>query len=250
MGYHSSPLVTFILTLLNVRLGAWLGSPGKAGDATFHLGYPNFSVGPIIAEAFGLTNDTSPYVYLSDGGHFENLGLYEMVLRRCHYIVVSDAGEDPECSFADLGEAVRKIRIDFGIPIEFGPMGIYSRSQIDALKDPGHNCAIGRIRYSVVDGSVAPDGVIVYVKPACYGHEPRDIYEYFKRSETFPHESTADQFFSESQFESYRMLGAHTMEKLCADCVGDFRDFARNILRDHLRSPESDWPREFLEPNS
>ena len=134
MGYHSSPLVTFILTLLNVRLGAWLGNPGKAGDATFHLGYPNFSVGPIIAEAFGLTNDTSPYVYLSDGGHFENLGLYEMVLRRCHHIVVSDAGEDPECSFADLGEAVRKIRIDFGIPIEFGPMGIYPRSQIDALE--------------------------------------------------------------------------------------------------------------------
>ena len=158
---------------MNVRLGAWLGNPGKAGDATFCLGYPNFSVGPIIAEAFGLTNDTSPYVYLSDGGHFENLGLYEMVLRRCHYIVVSDAGQDPECSFADLGEAVRKIRIDFGIPIEFGQMGIYPRSQIDALaKMPGHNCAIGRIRYSVVDGSAAPDGVIVYVKPACYGMSP------------------------------------------------------------------------------
>lgn len=148
MGYHSSPLVTFILTLLNVRLGAWLGNPGKAGEATFHLGYPNFSVGPIIAEAFGLTNDTSPYVYLSDGGHFENLGLYEMVLRRCHYIVVSDAAADPECSFADLGESVRKIRIDFGIPIEFDHMGIYSRREIGALKDPGHNCAIGRIRYS------------------------------------------------------------------------------------------------------
>ena len=49
-----------------------------------------------------------------------------MVLRRCHYIVVSDAGQDPECSFADLGEAVRKIRIDFGIPIEFGALSIYS----------------------------------------------------------------------------------------------------------------------------
>jgi hypothetical protein len=169
MGHHSSPLVTFVLTLLNVRLGAWLGNPGKAGEATFHLGYPNFSVGPIIAEAFGLTNDTSPYVYLSDGGHFENLGLYEMVLRRCHYIVVSDAGGDPECSFADLGEAVRKIRIDFGIPIEFDHMGIYSRTEIGALKNPGHNCAIGRIRYSVVDGPAAPDGIIVYIKPACYG---------------------------------------------------------------------------------
>jgi hypothetical protein len=250
MGYHSSPLVTFILTLLNVRLGAWLGNPGKAGDATFQLGYPNFSVGPIIAEAFGLTNDTSPYVYLSDGGHFENLGLYEMVLRRCHYIVVSDAGEDPECSFADLGEAVRKIRVDFGIPIDFGEMSIYSRSQIELMKEPGHNCAIGRIRYSVVDGPTAPDGIIVYIKPVCYGNEPRDIYEYFKRSETFPHESTADQFFSESQFESYRMLGAHTMDQLCTECRGDFRCFIRHILERHLKMEQSEWPAELIEPSA
>jgi hypothetical protein len=250
MGYHSSPLVTFILTLLNVRLGAWLGNPGKAGNHTFQLGYPESSVQPIIDEAFGQTNDASPYVYLSDGGHFENLGLYEMVLRRCHYIVVSDAGEDPECSFADLGDAVRKIRIDFGIPIEFDQMGIYSRTEIDAHKDPGHNCAIGRIRYSVVDGSGAPDGIIVYIKPACYGNEPRDIYEYFKRSETFPHESTADQFFSESQFESYRMLGAYIVEKLCTNCGGDFRCFIREILEHHLKIKPQDWPAELLESSA
>jgi hypothetical protein len=198
-------------------------------------------VRPIVDEALGLTNDKSPYVYLSDGGHFENLGLYEMVLRRCHFMVVSDAGEDPECSFADLGEAVRKIRVDFGIPIEFDQMNIYPRSEIDAAKGKGRNCAIGRIRYSAVDGSTAPDGIIVYIKPACYGDEPRDIYEYFKRSQTFPHESTADQFFSESQFESYRMLGAYTVEKLCADCAGDFRSFTAEILRTHLQIQPADW---------
>ena len=120
-------------------------------------------------------------------------------------------------------------------------MNIYPRSQIDAAKQQGRNCATGPIRYSAVDGSMAPDGIIVYVKPACYGDEPRDIYEYFKRSETFPHESTADQFFSESQFESSRMLGAHTMEKLCADCPDDFRQFAGEILRTHLQIQPPDW---------
>jgi hypothetical protein len=259
MGYHSSPLVTFILTLLNVRLGAWLGNPGQAGNHTFQLGYPESSVQPIIDEGFGLTNDRSPYVYLSDGGHFENLGLYEMVLRRCHFIVVSDAGQDPECSFADLGEAVRKIRIDFGIPIEFEQMTIYPRGAIDALKSAdqkGHNSAIGRIRYSAVDpdvnGKKAPDGIIIYIKPACYGEEPRDIYEYFKRSETFPHESTADQFFSESQFESYRMLGAHTMEKLCTDCDGDFRSFVNVIFGSHLQTEVPKWLKELIQssPNA
>src|SRR5437660_10007619 len=67
MGYHSSPLVTFILTLLNVRLGAWLGNPGPAGDATFQLGYPRFSIGTMIAEAFGITNYTSSSVYSCEG---------------------------------------------------------------------------------------------------------------------------------------------------------------------------------------
>src|SRR5262245_56858174 len=126
-----------------------------------------------------------------------------------------------------------------------------ARSQIDSLKKRGNrgkggkNCAIGRIRYSevdpAVDGKKVPDGIIIYIKPACYGDEPRDIYEYFKRSETFPHESTADQFFSESQFESYRMLGAYTMEKLCAECGGDFRSFTSDILNTHLAIQPPDW---------
>lgn len=239
MGYHSSPLVTFILALLNVRLGAWLGNPGKAGDHTYQKGYPTFSIGPMVAEAFGLTNDTSSHVYLSDGGHFENLALYEMVLRRCHFIVVSDAGEDPECSFADLGDAIRKIRIDFGISIDFGEMNIFPRSQ--PADGKGRNCAIGRIRYSQIDGPGAVDGVLVYIKPVCYGDEPRDIYEYFKTSDTFPHEGTKDQFFSESQFESYRMLGAHTVGKFCAGSVDGLASFVKNIAENHLRVPPPDW---------
>jgi len=145
---------------------------------------------------------------------------------------------------------VRKIRIDFGIPIEFDRMGIYSRTEIEALKEPGHNCAIGRIRYSVVDGPAAPDGIIVYIKPACYGNEPRDIYEYFKRNETFPHESAADQFFSKSQFESYRMLGAHTTQKLCTNCGGDFQCFIREILERHLQMKSPDWLAGLLEPSA
>jgi hypothetical protein len=240
MGSHSSPVLGFLMTLFNVRLGWWLGNPGTPGDKTWNRAGPRYSVGPLFSEATGNTTDCYKYVNLSDGGHFDNLGLYEMVLRRCHYIVVSDAGQDPDCSFADLGEAVRKIRIDFGIPIEFGPMSIYPRCAIDTLKTSGHNCAIGRIRYSAVDDK-APDGVLIYIKPACYGDEPRDIYEYFKRNPAFPHEATTDQFFSESQFESYRMLGAYTMEKICSDCGGDFRCFIREVVENHLKIELPGW---------
>ena len=247
MGYHSSPVLGLLMTLFNVRLGWWLGNPGTPGAKTWRRKGPRYSVGPLFSEAIGNTTDHYKYVNLSDGGHFENLGIYEMVLRRSHFIVVSDGGEDPECAFIDLGEAVRKIRIDFGIPIDFDKMTIYPRSAIDTLKTPGHNCAVGRIRYSVVDGDDAPDGIIVYIKPACYGDEPRDIYEYFKTNPTFPHESTSDQFFSESQFESYRMLGAYTMEKLCTDCDGDFRCFIRDILKRHLQMEAPVWLAGLLE---
>ncbi|HZR06714.1 MAG TPA: patatin-like phospholipase family protein [Candidatus Udaeobacter sp.] len=241
MGYHSSPVLGLLMTLFNVRLGWWLGNPGPPGAKTWRQKGPRYSVGPLFSEAIGNTTDSYKYVNLSDGGHFENLGLYEMVLRRCHFIVVSDGGEDPDCTYADLGEAVRKIRIDFGIPINFDKMTIYPRSAIDTLNAPGHNCAVGRICYSVVDGADAPDGIIVYIKPACYGDEPRDIYEYFKTNPTFPHESTSDQFFSESQFESYRMLGAYIMEKLCTDCDGDFRCFIRDVLKRHLEMEAPSW---------
>jgi len=230
MGYHSSSLVTFLMTFFNARLGWWLGNPGPAGEKTFYLSSPRFTIRPIVAEAFGLTDRTSPYVYLSDGGHFDNLGLYEMVLRRCHFIVVSDAGCDGPCRFNDLGGAIRKIRADLGIPIEF-PRGIpiYSRSVDPATRAHGQYWAVGRIRYSAVDlpGSEssttadARDGWLLYLKPAFYGSEPPDVYEYAMTCEQFPHESTVDQFFSESQFESYRMLGRHAVERLCGGWTGD-----------------------------
>ena len=234
MGYNSSPLVTFMMTIFNARLGWWLGNPGPAGNDTFYLSSPRFTVRPIVAEAFGLTGRTSPYVYLSDGGHFDNLGLYEMVLRRCHVIVVSDGGCDPECAFGDLGGAIRKIRADLGIPVEFpGGIAIYPRSAEPASLARGVYWAVGRIRYSAVDpppptpdaaraaaDREARDGWLLYLKAAYYGTEPADVYEYAKANPAFPHESTVDQFFSESQFESYRMLGAHAITRLAAAFAG------------------------------
>jgi hypothetical protein len=103
MGYMmTSPVVRFIMTLFNVRLGFWLGNPGLAGASSFILPSPIQSVRPIFAEALGKTNDKSPYVYLSDGGHFDNFGLYEMILRRSRFIIVSDASTDPDYCFESL----------------------------------------------------------------------------------------------------------------------------------------------------
>ena len=173
---------------------------------------------------FGFTNDRNKYVYLSDGGHFENLGLYEMVQRRCKLIVVCDAGADVRYSFEDLGNAIRKIRIDLGVPIEFVE-DFPIKPRVDReTASKGKYWARGRIRYSCADrpaGDLRPDGHFdgdfIYFKPTFYGDEPRDVFNYAVRHPDFPHEPTADQFFNESQFESYRALGSHIVDTLCAD---------------------------------
>lgn len=210
MGYSSSTLAALLLTLFNVRLGWWLGNPGVAGADTYRLAEPRLLLRPLWSEAFGMTDDQSPYIYLSDGGHFENMGLFEMVLRRCRFIVVTDAGADPDYEFEDLGNAVRKIRIDLGIPIEFESLPIHRQTGPD--DDSGKYCAIGRIRYSTIDGEDAPDGVLICFKPVLCGKESRDVQNYAAKNEYFPQEPTSNQFYGESQFESYRQLGEIAVE--------------------------------------
>jgi hypothetical protein len=186
-----------------------------AGADTYRLAEPRVLLRPLWSEAFGMTDDQSPYIYLSDGGHFENMALFEMVLRRCRFIVVADAGADPDYQFEDLGNAVRKIRIDMGIPIEFEAIPIHRRA--DAEDDTGRYCAIGRIRYSTVDGPDAPDGLLICFKPVVLGKESRDVQHYAAKNEAFPQEPTSNQFYGESQFESYRQLG----ETAVASVFGD-----------------------------
>ncbi len=209
MGYHSSPMLSVIMMLFNARLGTWLANPGLPGKGLWNKAGPTNAVRPFIDEACGLTNDKNAWVYLSDGGHFENLGLYEMVLRRCHAIIVVDASADPHFTFEDLGNAVRKVRIDLGIPIDF-PQG----TPMSVRSTNGRHCAKGIIRYSCID-NLAEDGVLVYIKPSLNGNEPPDVTHYSSQNASFPHETTADQWFNEPQLESYRRLGSHIIEEIC-----------------------------------
>ena len=219
MGYMmNSPVVRFIMTLFNVRMGFWLGNPGPGCGEAYKRDSPLESVRPIIEEALGQTDDKKPYVYLSDGGHFENFGLYEMILRRCRFIVVGDGSSDEKYDFGSLATAIRQIRVDFGVPIDMGEMQFGHQP-----KDTNNYCAVGVIRYSCVDrpgGSGTPaenaeyDGVLIYLKPSLTGDEPRDVLNYHDTSPTFPQESIADQWFSEPQFESYRALGSHMVEAI------------------------------------
>ncbi|WP_202845123.1 patatin-like phospholipase family protein [Luteimonas saliphila] len=196
MGYHSSPAVTFLLTLFDARLGWWLPNPR-------HPEHPRADSSPffgrwLLAEMLGRTHAGGKFVHLSDGGHFENLGLYELVRRRCRFILCVDAAADADRAFADLGNAVHKCRVDFGADIDIDVAALAARD--GALAE--RSCAVGRITYA--DGSV---GTLLYLKPTLTGEEPADIAHYARSHHCFPHEPTSDQFFDEAQFESYRRLG-------------------------------------------
>jgi len=214
MGYNSSPSVGFLMTLFNARLGAWLGNTNRYGAHTYRRNGPHQALWPLFAELFGMTHADGSYINLSDGGHFDNLGLYEVVLRRCRNVLVCDAGCDGKASFEDLGNAIRKIRIDFGISIDF-TREIEIRSNDE--RKPGQYCAVATINYKKADGEHVSDGTLIYIKATKHAGGaplPYDVYSYSKASDAFPHESTSDQWFSESQFESYRALGQHTASQI------------------------------------
>jgi predicted acylesterase/phospholipase RssA len=207
MGYHSSPALSFLMTVFNVRLGLWMGNPNS--EYWTRPG-PKSGLFYLLCELFGETNERRHFVYLSDGGHFENLGIYELVRRKCRFILACDASEDREMKFADLGNAIEKCRTDFGYDIDIN---------IDSLrrqKDTNHSqwhCAVGRIHYERVYQDF-PSGTLVYLKSSLTGDEPADVQRYAAQNPKFPHQSTADQWFDESQFESYRALGQHVAESV------------------------------------
>jgi len=201
-GFNTSPTVAFLMTVFDVRLGWWLGNPRR--DDKSKLQSPVFGLAALISELLGSANDSSNFVSLSDGGHFDNMGLYELVRRRCRYIIVCDAEQDPQYQFGGLGMAIRKCRIDFGAEIEIDPSQLVPT--VSGHRSGAH-CAVGTIHYA--DDNT---GVLLYIKSSLTGDEPEDLMEYSASHRDFPHETTADQWFAESQFESYRKLGYHAVD--------------------------------------
>jgi hypothetical protein len=252
-GYATMPGLALLMTLFNLRLGVWAGNPGKAGGypsqkndsppskvngsrrekgaggssthgnnlfwflrkpvETYRLRGPHNALSPLINEAFARTDDSRNYVYLSDGGHFDNLGVYEMLRRRCRFIVVSDATHDPEYAYADLGSVVRKAALDFGIRITFKHLDTAQRG---GKAVHGAYSAFAIIEYPEErhDGQ-RQRGYLLYIKAFYQGaEEPADVRAYALENPAFPHDTTLNQFFGEAQFESYRVLGSYTVMEL------------------------------------
>jgi hypothetical protein len=223
MGSNTMRWLSPTLALLNIRLGYWLRNPRDLAKSKrlFQPGERllNF-VGKfyLLLEMFNVLDEERRFVYLSDGGHIENLGIYQLLKRGCQLIIAIDAEADPQIACPSLLKLERFARIDLGVRIilpweQIAACDRETNRAIDpatpdALKrHRGPHCAVGRVLYE--DGA---QGVLLYFKSSLSGDEKDYLLDYKKRNRDFPHETTSDQFFTEEQFEAYRALGYHVVE--------------------------------------
>jgi hypothetical protein len=190
----------------------------------------------------GSMNEKSAWLNVSDGGHIENLGVYELLRRRCKYIVAIDGERDAKMTFKALTTLQRLAFIDFGVHLDL---------DLDDLRlnDRGlsrSHFRFCRIRYPKAGrDSEELYGYLLYLKLSLTGNEGEFLRRYRLDEPVFPHHSTADQLFSETQFEAYRSLGEHIGDKL----------FLRALVNDLADSKDvqiEDWfealGRNLLEP--
>jgi len=202
MAYKNIPVLRPLMGLLNMRLGYWAPNPMTEVPRWRRWLLGDFPASwYLIKELFGLYSLKDTHLNISDGGHFDNTGVYELLRRRCRYIIVSDAEADPDMKFEGLSYVMRLARIDFGIDIEIDIGGIVPGEEGFSSS----HFAVGRIHYPGED----EPGYLIYLKASLTGDEPAHLREYKIKNPDFPHQTTADQWFDEHQFEAYRELGYH-----------------------------------------
>ena len=219
-GITRSPVLSVLMGLLNFRLGYWAPNPIYEADWRKRMS-PNFIVPGLFEILFRFRlNEKSLFLQLSDGGHFENLGLYELIRRKLKLIIVCDGGADPKFTFSDLANAMEKVRTDFGALIMITDGDLQALIPQKADKDGDDSsvpCArqpylAANIKYA--DNSM---GTLIYLTTTFFKGLSADLYGYKKENPAFPDESTGDQFFDEKQFEAYRELGFQAAWKMMMD---------------------------------
>jgi len=207
-GITRNPLVSLLLSLTNVRLGYWVRNPrASRTPRTWHKWFPPNLLAPGIRQGlFGSgTTENAFFIELTDGGHFDNTGLYELIRRRVKIIVLSQGSQDVSYSMDDLANAIQRVRVDFGVHIRFTsdsyPLGAMRPAELGAVVNRGW--ALGTIKYPGTDSQ----GILLYLQATPITGMNADTVSYWRRNADFPNQTTADQFFDEEQLEAYRELG-------------------------------------------
>jgi hypothetical protein len=229
MGKKALGAVGGLLAALNVRLGAWIPNPrtvdavAKPASFTWTPGWPH-----VLREIFGRYRADAPFLYVTDGGHWENLGLTELVRRGCKEIYVISAAGDGSDSFATLGEALAMTREQTEIEIVIDPSPL-RRSLGAAASSGGRQLVRTEKGTTQIEGMAAKPyvvgwwehatkgrGAVLFVEANLTPSMPWDVHAYAERNSIFPNDPTSNQFFSAETFEAYRRLGEYQMSVAAA----------------------------------
>ena len=210
MGAKTVRSLTFFLAILNVRLAYWLPNPARVNHSSRLDWFIHRNPGllSLLSEACGVVSNRGRFVNCSDGGHIENLGVYELLRRRCKTIICVDGGADPDFNLFDLTTLQRYAKIDFDAKIDINVSELLEDEHGVSAK----HFAVGQITY--LDGQ---QGTLIYLKLSYSGDESEYMRFYKRMVPAFPHEPTSDQFFDETKFEVYRALGHHIAQQAFED---------------------------------
>lgn len=230
MGKMTRRPLTFLLALANVRLGVWVPNPRwvlslasrderARESAVRRYGRPRPSY--LIRELIGRSRVDSRYLFVTDGGHYENLGLVELLRRGCTEIYCFDASADGK--FTVLGDAIALARSELDVEIVINPSKLAPPPaapapanapwESDMAED---NVAQGKIIYRDHEGRVVREGVLFYARCVMSKGVPWDVIAHHQEDPNFPHNSTVDQLYTDQKFESYRVLGHFAGENAIA----------------------------------
>jgi hypothetical protein len=240
-----------LLAVSGARLGTWLPNPtfvkfakDNATNGFYPKALPSVrGAGYFYRELFGINRDDARLVQVTDGGHYENLGLVEALRRRCRLIYVIDGGGDTPPLLTGLSDAIRLARYELGVEIvldkededDFGvpklapgsaaPFGTgHAFHSLNSRLTAGAVIR-GKIKYPGAAGLGANDtGLLIVAKAVLWQDLPDWVLTYGagKGGESFPHDKTSDQWFSEAQFAAYTEIGRRIAVK--ARTVEPYRD--------------------------
>ena len=185
MGLFTIKPLVFVMTLLNIRLGYWIPNPEMVNQGRRLRRGP----GPrhLLKESLGEIDASGEFLNVSDGGHLENLGVYELLRRRCKLIIAVDGGADPELKCSDLTKIIRYARIDMGVEITF------EKDELEALNLAEGGFSTGHWALGKIDHGKDGVGYLLYLKSSVTGDENPYVLDYKAQQPAFPHQSTADQ---------------------------------------------------------
>lgn len=270
-----NPLLQSLLWLANLRLGQWLPNPnhGTFLPTKSRKLIARIPVTPwrLMMRIFQVA-ERRPFLFVTDGGHHENLGIGPLLKRRCRFILAIDAGQDAEYAFSDLSRLMRWARVKHNVKLQpvdslidtdtDDPLNAARdsddpddninvmeslRSAIDAWNDlapdngqrlssrrlSSRHFVVLRIHYPDVDGP----SWLIYAKTSLTGDEPAELIRYAESDKEFPHNPTSNQFYSPDMFEAYRQLGEHMIESM----TGQLPSIIASKIGEHRGRPESPY---------